>query len=316
MTISNNNREDFFLADSETILLTHTWGTGCNLRCTFCLNEGAFNLNTNKTKTFNYEIADVIFNLVNTVDKKFLFVEHGGELLYCPYLHDLFEYKIKLTKNYRALFFTNGTSFRRYKKFIDRFYNNIEPYLTFHPMFINESNGKEFIKCLEYNIKKFGYCNVSFVYYEDLAYNDFKRKFDEYLLRFKSAIKVKVFFDKDMLEKEKNTVAIVKTYKFMSYLDEHFQYKKLLNDDYHADFKAKSKFYFNEELRSGVVSKYMSAIEIVDGSIMYYDTLKGAYEFTDTQELSKYMMDEYLNIKHSDIDTTNINVINGLIEIL
>lgn len=314
--MTSKNREEFFLADSDTIMLTHTWGTSCNLKCSFCLNEGDFNLNTKKTETFNYEIADIISNLVDSVDKEFLFIEHGGELLYCPYLHELFEYKIKNTKNYRALFFTNGTSFAKYKSFIDKFDEHIEPYLTFHPMFLNEHKGKEFIKCLGYNIKQYGYCNVSFVYYENLEYDDFKRKFDEYLLPYKSSIKIKVFFDKDMMNKEKNTVAVLRTHKFMSYLDEHFQYKNLLIDDYHANFKAKTTFYFKEEQREDVISKYMSAIEIVNESIMYYDILKNEHEFTNTTEFNEYLIDEYQNIQHSDIDTHDINVINGLIEIL
>lgn len=314
MTLSD--REKYFLGDSKTIMLTHTWGTGCNLQCSFCLNSGEFNLFDKSTEQVNYEVSDVISNLVNTVDRPFLFIEHGGELLYCKYLHELFEYKIRSTKNYRAIFFTNGTSFKRYKELIDKFSDYLEPFLTFHPMFMSDRLGKDFIKCLEYNIEKFGYCNISFVYYDGLVYEDFKRKFDEYLLKYKDSIKIKVFFDKDMLDLKRPLPAVMKSYKFMSYLDEHYHYKRLLNDDYHANFKAKTTFYINKEQRKGIISKFMSAIEIVDDKIMYFDLLKRPHTFPTTKELSDFLIHESQTIKHSDIDTNSLEVINGLIEIL
>ena len=51
-------REEHFLADSETLIITHVWGTLCNLNCSFCLNEGNSNLNNN------------IFSLINVFSFK------------------------------------------------------------------------------------------------------------------------------------------------------------------------------------------------------------------------------------------------------
>jgi hypothetical protein len=229
----------------------------------------------------------------------------------------LFRYKVKNIKDYRALFFTNGTSFVKYKRFFDEFKESIEPYLTFHPAFVTERQVKEYIKCLKYNIQEMNTCNISFVFYEDFDYNEFTTSFEKHLSEFKEDIKIKVFFDKDMLAQENNIKGILKSYRFMKYLDENnYNYKRLLIDDYHKDFRSKSTFCIKEEQRESIISKFMSAIEVVDDTIMYHDLTNAEHKFKTTEELSNYIIDEYLNIEHSNIDVKDKRVINQLVEIL
>ena len=309
--------EEYFYGDSETLMFTHTWGTMCNLKCSFCLNEGDFNLNDDLTKEYNYLITDIFAELSHSIDRKLLFVEHGGELLFCDYFHELFEYKVNNIKYYRALFFTNGTSFEKYCDFIDKFEDYVEPFLSFHPSFLNDSHENNFIQCLEYTIKKFGYCNISFVYYEDLDFDVFSSMFENCLSGYRDSIKVKVFFDKNLLEKKSNARGLLKSYKFMTYLDDNgYVYKKLLSDDFHKDFKSKSTFPLKKEQREHVISKYMAAIEIVDDKISYIDFLKDDHVYDDVDKLRTKIFDSSCNIKHSDINTECSSIINQLVEIL
>ena len=236
--------------------------------------------------------------------------------MFCNYFHELFEYKVKNIKNYRSLFFTNGTSFERYKSFIDKFEDNVEPFLTLHPTFLKDHQLKEFIKCLEYNIEKFNYCNISFVYYNGLDYDEFVESFSSILGPYKDNINIKVFFDKDVLE-ENNHKNLLKTYKFMKYLDdEKYKYKKLLSDDYHKDFKSKSTFLFKQDQRENIISKYMAAIEVVDDKISYINLFKDIYEFKNLDEFKDHIHNELNEINHDDIDVKERNVINQLVEIL
>ena len=305
------NREKYFLGSTNTFLLTHTWGTGCNISCPFCLNEGTNNLNLNKTSEINFKLSEMFSNLdINDV----LYIEHGGELLYCKYTNDLLEFKTSNIKNYRALFFTNGTSFVNYELIINKFKKYLEPYLSFQISAMSNTQSGEFIKCLEYNISEFGYCNISFVYYTELDLEYFKKMFS-LLFPYKDKIKIKVFFDKNFLERNLKH-EIIKSYNFMSYLDAHFMYKNLLQDVSHITFKEKTKFLLESNKQKDLKQILTSAIEVVNDKIILWNSEQKP-EIYNTQDYMflDSLKESVLRSASAVINTETRNFINQTCEL-
>ncbi|MGI7118415.1 hypothetical protein ACNGEM_07430 [Campylobacter coli] len=210
----------------HTLLITHVWGTKCNLKCDFCLNEGYNNLEENREK--NFKIADVLAEISNNFDD-IAYVDHGGELLYCSYFQELFNYKIKNIKNYRSTFFTNGTSSKKYIDFMESEISNyLIPFLSYHLEYMNNIQYKNFFECCEYLQKRYSVVNIALVYHKKLGFELFKEKLE--LLK-KYNIKIKVFFDFKLKE-----IDYYKSFKYMNYLDNNFKYYSMCNSELFKTF--------------------------------------------------------------------------------
>ena len=200
------------LVRDHSLLITHVWGTKCNLKCDFCLNEGYNNLEENREK--NFKITDVLAEISNNFDD-IIYVDHGGELLYCSYFQELFKYKIKNIKNYKSFFFSNGTNSKKYIDFMESESSNyIIPFLSYHLEYMNPTQYKNFFECCDYLQKRYGVVNIVLVYHKKLDFELFEEKLN--LLK-KYNTKIKVFFDFKLKE-----IDYYKSFKYMKYLDNNF----------------------------------------------------------------------------------------------
>lgn len=219
-----------YLLKSDGISFTHTWGSGCNLKCPYCLNAPGKNLN--RDKELNFRIAEIQAELQcpNTV-----YVEHGGELLWCNYTSELLEYKINHIKDYKAWLFTNGTNFSRFKKIFDLFYNNIEFFLSYHADNMTEAQLAEFLFCVEYLQDKTGYCNIAIVYHDNLNFEKFAASMD--ILK-GHQVRLKVWFDCHIFDQRGTalTKIFAKSMRFMTWLDPRFTARTFIEGDLDTKF--------------------------------------------------------------------------------
>ena len=214
------------LVRDHSLLITHVWGTKCNLKCDFCLNEGYNNLEENREK--NFKITDVLAEISNKFDD-IIYVDHGGELLYCSYFQELFDYKIKNIKNYKSFFFSNGTNSKKYVDFMESGLSNyIVPFLSYHLEYMNPTQYKNFFECCDYLQKRYGVVNIALVYHKKLDFELFEEKLN--LLK-KYNTKIKVFFDFKLKE-----IDYYKSFKYMKYLDNNFKYYPMCESELFETF--------------------------------------------------------------------------------
>ena len=214
------------LVRDHSLLITHVWGTKCNLKCDFCLNEGYNNLEENREK--NFKITDVLAEISNKFDD-IIYVDHGGELLYCSYFQELFDYKIKNIKNYKSFFFSNGTNSKKYVDFMESGLSNyIVPFLSYHLEYMNPTQYKNFFECCDYLQKRYGVVNIALVYHKKIDFELFEEKLN--LLK-KYNTKIKVFFDFKLKE-----IDYYKSFKYMKYLDNNFKYYPMCESELFETF--------------------------------------------------------------------------------
>ena len=214
------------LVGDHSLLITHVWGTKCNLKCDFCLNEGYNNLEENREK--NFKITDVLAEISNDFDD-IIYVDHGGELLYCSYFQELFDYKIKNIKNYKSFLFSNGTNSKKYIDFMESELSNyIVPFLSYHLEYMNPTQYKNFFECCDYLQKRYGVVNIALVYHKKLDFELFEEKLN--LLK-KYNTKIKVFFDFKLKE-----IDYYKSFKYMKYLDNNFNYYSMCESELFETF--------------------------------------------------------------------------------
>lgn len=210
----------------HSLMITHVWGTKCNLKCNFCLNKGYNNLEENREK--NFKITDLFAEISNDFDD-IIYVEHGGELLYCSYFQELFNYKIKNIKNYKSIFFSNGTNSKKYVDFMESEPSKyMVPLLSYHLEYMNPTQYKNFFECCDYLQKRYGVVNIALVYHKKLDFELFEEKLN--LLK-KYNTKIKVFFDFKLKE-----IDYYKSFKYMKYLDNNFKYYSMCESELFKTF--------------------------------------------------------------------------------